>query len=325
VREAADTAATAIDEAGLSRNDWRTVWALEADALAAYWAGDSERTLASAREMVRRSGEVHTFLSGPASIQLAGALCAAGDYAAATAELTPLDAEPGRRLLDLHAAHGWGLLIQAQLALGDVESAQRSAACAVTRANAVGLPSQLAATRWCEAAVRLARDDRDAALEITRDAQAIADAAGNPLLSARCSALSGLALAADGRRDQALPELQQAERALSACGATREADAAARELRRLGARVRRTRPRPGTGLAALTARANEIANRVALGESNREIANALFLSEKTIESHLVRTYAKLGVHSRSALTAIVVSDGRRMTPLGERDFSESGA
>jgi len=324
-REAADVAATAIDEAALSRNDFRTVWALEIDALAAYWAGDSDRALASAREMVRRSGKVYAFLSAPARIQLAAALHAAGDHEAAAAELTPLDAEPARRLLDLHAAHGWGLLVQTQLALGDVESAQRSAARAAARAHAAGLPCQTAATRWCEAAVRLACDDRVAALETARDARAIAAAAANPLLSARCSALCGLALAADGRRDEALPELQQAERALSACGATREADAAARELRRLGARVRRTRPRPGTGLAALTPRENEIANRVALGESNREIANVLFLSEKTVESHLVRTYAKLGVHSRSALTAIVVSDGHRMNPSEQRDFSESGA
>jgi DNA-binding CsgD family transcriptional regulator len=325
VREAADVAATAIDEASLSRNDFRTVWALEADALAAYWAGNSERALASAREMVRRSGKAYTFLSDPARIQLAAALCAAGDHEAAAAELTPLDAEPTRRLLDLHAAHGWDLLVQAQLALGDVESARRSAARAAARASSCGLPCQLAATRCCEAAVSLACDDRDAALAIARDACKIADAAANPLLSARGRALSGLALAADGRRDQALPELQHAERALSACGATREADAAARELRRLGARVRRARPRPDAGLAGLTARESEIANRVALGESNREIANALFLSEKTVESHLVRTYAKLGVHSRSALTAIVVRNGRRVESSANRDFSASGA
>src|SRR5205807_1829028 len=151
VREAADTAATAIDEAALSRSDFRTVWALEADALAAYWAGESERALASAREMVGRSRKAHTFLSGPARIQLAGALSAAGDHEAACAELAALDAEPSRRLLDLHAAHGWGLLVRAQLALGDIESAQRSAARAAMLANAAGLPCQLAATRWCEA------------------------------------------------------------------------------------------------------------------------------------------------------------------------------
>jgi DNA-binding NarL/FixJ family response regulator len=62
-----------------------------------------------------------------------------------------------------------------------------------------------------------------------------------------------------------------------------------------------------------------------LGESNREIASVLFLGEKTVGSHLVRAYAKLGVHSRSALTAIVVSDGRRVKPSEKGDLSESGA
>ena len=74
--------------------------------------------------------------------------------------------------------------------------------------------------------------------------------------------------------------------------------------------MRRVRSRPDTGLAALTPRESEIANHVALGESNRDIARALFLSEKTIESHLGRAFAKLGVHSRSALTAIVVREMR---------------
>jgi DNA-binding NarL/FixJ family response regulator len=60
-------------------------------------------------------------------------------------------------------------------------------------------------------------------------------------------------------------------------------------------------------------RVNEVANHVAMGESNREIAAALFLSEKAVESHLVRAYSKLGVHSRSSLTAIVVREGERLS------------
>jgi len=157
----------------------------------------------------------------------------------------------------------------------------------------------------------LARGDSRKALRMAREARAVAEAADNPLLSARGKALCGLALAAERRRDEALAELGEAERSLAEAGARREADAVAREMRNLGARVRRVRPRPGAGLAALTPRESEIANHVAMGESNRDIARALFLSEKTIESHLVRAFAKLGVHSRSALTAIVV---REMSP-----------
>jgi DNA-binding NarL/FixJ family response regulator len=90
----------------------------------------------------------------------------------------------------------------------------------------------------------------------------------------------------------------------------READAAARELRGLGKRVHR-RPRTDreAGLSALSAREHEVAREVAEGKTNREIAATLFLSEKTIESHLSRIYSKLDVHSRAALTAIVARRG----------------
>jgi len=308
VRDATATAATAIDAAGLARNDWRTIWALEADALAAYWAGDAERALASAREMVGGSQRTHQFLSGPASVQLSGALYGAGDYDSAAGELIPLDAEPTRRLLDLNAAHGWDLLVRTQIARGNSDGAAKAATRALARARFAGLPCQLATALCCEAAVSLALGDPCAADRSAAEAQGVAETAGNPLLAASARALRGRALASDGKREEALGELEGAERALSECGAVREADATARELRRMGARVRRVRPRRGRGLAALTSRESEVANHVTMGESNREIAAVLFLSEKTIESHLVRIYAKLGVHSRSALTAIVVRE-----------------
>ena len=310
LRDAATAAAAAIDAPGLARNDWRTIWALEADALVAYWTGDVARALASAREMVRRSQPAHTFLAGPASIQLAGALYLSGEHDRALAELAPLDGEPTRRLLDLNAAHGWDLLVRTQRSLGDLDSAATTAGRAVARADAAGLPCQLATARCAEAAVVLARGEARKALRLAREAWAVVEEANNPLLSARARALSGLALAADGRRDKALAELGQAEQSLVEAEAHREADATAREMRNLGVRVRRVRRRQGAGLAALTPRESEIANHVAMGESNRDIARALFLSEKTIESHLVRAFAKLGVHSRSALTAIVVREMR---------------
>jgi DNA-binding CsgD family transcriptional regulator len=310
VRDATSAAAAAIDAASLSRNDWRTIWALEADALSAYWAGDTARALASAGEMVRRSQHTHAFLAAPASVQLAGALHLSGEHDRALAELTPLEREQTCRLLDLNAAHGWDLLVRTQLALGELDSADTTAERARARADASSLPGQLATARCAETAVALARGDSRGALRMARETLAVAEATGSPLLSARGKAFCGLALAAERRRDDALAELGEAERSLAEAGAYREADAIAREMRNLGARIRRVRSRPDTGLAALTPRESEIANHVAMGESNRDIARALFLSEKTIESHLGRAFAKLGVHSRSALTAVVVREMR---------------
>jgi DNA-binding CsgD family transcriptional regulator len=90
-------------------------------------------------------------------------------------------------------------------------------------------------------------------------------------------------------------------------------DEAARELRRLGRRVgaRRRRATGGPGLASLSGREREIAELVARGHPNREIAAQLFLSEKTIESHLSKVFAKLGVSRRVAVAETV---GRERDP-----------
>ena len=67
--------------------------------------------------------------------------------------------------------------------------------------------------------------------------------------------------------------------------------------------ARASRPRRGAPHAAagLTERERDIAGLVSAGRSNKEVAASLFLSEKTIEHHLSRIYAKLGVRSRVEL------------------------
>ena len=82
----------------------------------------------------------------------------------------------------------------------------------------------------------------------------------------------------------------------------RRRDEAVRELRKLGHRVVRA-ARDGTDgpLGPLTAREREIALLVADGRTNREVAEQLVLSAKTIEAHLRNIYAKLGVRSRVEL------------------------
>ncbi len=61
-------------------------------------------------------------------------------------------------------------------------------------------------------------------------------------------------------------------------------------------------------MAALSAREQEVAALVAAGKRNRDVAAALFLSEKTVESHLARIYDKLGVRSRAALATSMAGE-----------------
>jgi DNA-binding CsgD family transcriptional regulator len=251
------------------------------------------------------------FLTPAARIQLGGALYLSGDATAAVNELEAFDVESGRDLLDLHAGYGWELLSRARLALGQLDAAEEVSTRAEIRAETSRLPLWRATARLARGSVRLARGDTAAALEMARDAAEIADRLGNPLAGGRARLLAGRALAAAGQRDAAVAELSSANAQLSGCGAAKETDAVARELRRLGTRIpRRARPHgPGTGMVALSSREREVAGLVASGKTNKDIAAVLYLSEKTIESHLARIYGKLDVHSRAALTAIIVRDG----------------
>jgi DNA-binding CsgD family transcriptional regulator len=145
-----------------------------------------------------------------------------------------------------------------------------------------------------------ANADLAEALGEWRDVAGALRAAGPqaPMPAARARLAEGRALAAAGERAAALAALTEAEAAFSRFGALRRRDEATRELRRLGRRV--VRPAQA-GEGPLTAREQEIAGLVAAGRTNREIADQLVLSPRTIDAHLRTIYAKLGVRSRVEL------------------------
>jgi DNA-binding NarL/FixJ family response regulator len=72
---------------------------------------------------------------------------------------------------------------------------------------------------------------------------------------------------------------------------------------------RRAPASPGDGrLGTLSGREREIAQLVARGASNPEIAAAVFLSRKTVERHLSNIYAKAGVRNRAELAALAADE-----------------
>jgi DNA-binding CsgD family transcriptional regulator len=104
----------------------------------------------------------------------------------------------------------------------------------------------------------------------------------------------------DSDRTEAIETLKRAAAAFEACGAVWRADRVRETLRGLGGRGRRA-ARAGLGPSALSAREREVARLAAEGLSAREIAERLFIGERTVETHLANVYAKLGVRSKVEL------------------------
>jgi DNA-binding CsgD family transcriptional regulator len=86
------------------------------------------------------------------------------------------------------------------------------------------------------------------------------------------------------------------------CEATPLVEAARADLVVLGARPRRAM---FSGAESLTAAERRVADMAATGLVNREIAQALFVTEKTIEAHLHRVFRKLDIRSRRELPAVL--------------------
>ncbi|ANY07886.1 AAA family ATPase [Pseudonocardia sp. HH130630-07] len=103
-----------------------------------------------------------------------------------------------------------------------------------------------------------------------------------------------------GRRAEARAELRAAHELLDGMGARSFAERAARELSATGERPRRASADP---LDTLTAQERLIAREVASGATSREVAGILFLSTRTVDTHLRNIYRKLGITSRRQLRA----------------------
>ncbi|MDQ4111648.1 MAG: LuxR C-terminal-related transcriptional regulator [Actinomycetota bacterium] len=117
---------------------------------------------------------------------------------------------------------------------------------------------------------------------------------------ARITFAYGQALRRAGRRRDAEALLSSARDLWDGLGALTYVDAAQRELRAGGVRA----PRGQRGPVDLTPQEETVAEMVASGLSNREVAAQLFVSPKTVQYHLTRIYAKLGVRSRTELAAM---------------------
>ncbi len=163
----------------------------------------------------------------------------------------------------------------------------------------VGLPMYrgLAATASAWACLAGGRPDR--AVDAARTAVELLAPTGVRAHLARAHYALGRSLPADAR-PEAVEALGRAAALLEQCGGGWRRDRALDALRRLGSAGRRAAA-AALGPGSLTRREREVARLAAGGMSAKEIAAALFVGERTVESHLASTYAKLGVSSKLEL------------------------
>jgi DNA-binding CsgD family transcriptional regulator len=220
-----------------------------------------------------------------------------------------------------------------ELSLENYEAAYDVLLPAIERYRTLGHPV-IGQTFWAaEALAGLGRvEEGRALLERCDDAPALMRI---PSASAACSRARGLLAAAAGNLDAAEAALEEAVESITGAGSPLEL---ARSLLALGTVQRRARKKQaarGTlgraleifaGLGAevwgertrrelariggrstprgeLSATETEIVELVVLGRSNKEVAEALHLSTKTVEWNLSKIYSRLGVHSRTELAA----------------------
>lgn len=190
---------------------------------------------------------------------------------------------------------GRGRSALVRLAIGDAAQARQEAEIALEAATAWGTHGAIGTALRTLGMVRRDVDVLRAAAE---------ELARSPLRLEHARALVelGAALRRAGRRSDAREPLSEGFARADACGGVAVRERAREELAATGVRVRgEARP----GVDALTASERRIVARAAAGASNAEIAQALFVTVKTVEMHLSNAYRKLGIATSDELAGVL--------------------
>jgi DNA-binding NarL/FixJ family response regulator len=161
------------------------------------------------------------------------------------------------------------------------------------------------AAERCRGLLLLGRGELEKAIDALESSQAGFEQISFPFDRARSLLALGHAFRRAGRRKLAAGKLAEARLLFEQLGASLWLEITATELRRAAPRPRRDRE--------LTAAETRVAELVAAGATNKEVAARLFTTVATVEAHLTRVYRKLGLRSRSEL-ARGVADGTLTLP-----------
>ena len=217
-----------------------------------------------------------------------------GDAAAADRHLRPL--------WPLLASMGYGEpsvypvlpnAIEALIGIGELEEAVTLLDQLEERGRALDSAWALSQAARCRGLLAAARGDPEAAVAEFERALAENERMPGPFERGRTLLAQGATLRRLKRRRDARESLEQARAIFEEMGARLWAEKARAELARIGGRA------PSAG--ALTPTEQRVAELVAEGRSNKEVARELFVTVKTVERNLSRVYEKLGIRSRAEL------------------------
>jgi len=231
------------------------------------------------------------------------------------------DPQPGRALL--------------QLQTGDAAGAARSVRSAVAAIGADPLSRAPLCAAMVEIAIAAGR--LDDAVAAASELEATAATYATSGLEAMAAAARGAVLLAEGQAEEALPVLREACRrwyelgaAYDAAGtcvrlaeayrALGDAVSAAAEVERAKAAYERLGVHPPVWESpdGLTPRECEVLALVADGRSNRQIGEALYISDRTVARHLTNIFHKIGVTSRTQAARYAIDRGVTTAPTGRR-------
>ncbi|MFC6084359.1 helix-turn-helix transcriptional regulator [Sphaerisporangium aureirubrum] len=296
--EALDTAEESVEGARLLESGQQTVFALTFLCLALTWSGEHEAALQAGEEAIRVGVGGDEVWGDMARYARSVALICVGRVDEGVEAL--LDACDG--FVDPRLDKATLLTCCEHLAYAEASRGRPEAAMAYAQRAATLTQPQLPVFSGLvplAEAHALRTGDPRAAAERADQASILLTAGERRMDAGRALMTAGIAYGEAGERALARARLRDASEIFNASGARSLAAQAARAQRRLGVRVSSA----GTGGQAsgphgLSPRETEIALLVAEGLTNQLIAEQLFLSVRTVETHLSHVFAKLGVTSR---------------------------
>ena len=301
--------ADATEAAALAAETSQPVWAAAAIAVQAILAGaggDESRAYALAAE----AEQTATSFGTPAAlvfVQLARGLTAlsAGQHATAFGQLQRLfdPADPAYHSIE----SGWilGDLAEAARHSGHLDEARAELDKAEPLTTRTPAPLLHVAVRQARALLA-AQDEAEKLFQ----AGLQADMTAWPFYRARLQLAYGAWLRRQRRAADSRAPLRAARDTFDTLGAHPWSERARQELRASGETSRRPTP---DARDQLTPQELQIAQLAATGLPNREIAQQLYLSHRTVGSHLYRIFPKLGIRSRAELAAILNTQTAQLT------------